>query len=250
MKTGREQFRARQDAVHRAAMAPKPISIRRAPLLAAARSRLARLQATIEQKALKAPFSGVIGISRIDVGQYLQPGTVIASFQDLDSMKVDFTVPEQVASQVKLGQRGPRRRQRDQSSLHGQGDRQGPAGRSQDAARLRSGARRGQQGRAVLPGQFLHVEVVLPAGAECRDGAADRRHRQPLRRLRLYHRRRRSRAGAKVLVTKQVFVKTGRRRGGAIEVRVGHRSPASRWSRRGRTSCRPARRSRSTTAST
>ena len=72
-------------------------------LLAAARSRLARLQATIEQKALKAPFSGVIGISRIDVGQYLQPGTVIASFQDLNSMKVDFTVPEQVASQVKLG---------------------------------------------------------------------------------------------------------------------------------------------------
>ena len=72
-------------------------------LLAAARSRLARLQATIEQKALKAPFSGVIGISRIDVGQYLQPGTVIASFQDLDSMKVDFTVPEQVAAQVKLG---------------------------------------------------------------------------------------------------------------------------------------------------
>src|SRR5919107_5674988 len=73
-------------------------------LLAAARSRQARLQATIEQKALKAPFSGVIGISRIDIGQYLQPGTVIASFQDLSSMKVDFTVPEQDAGEVKLGQ--------------------------------------------------------------------------------------------------------------------------------------------------
>ena len=79
-------------------------------LLAAARSRLARIQATIEQKALKAPFSGVIGIPRIDVGQYLQPGTVIASFQDLSSMKVDFTVPEQARERDQARPGSPRRR--------------------------------------------------------------------------------------------------------------------------------------------
>ena len=42
-------------------------------LLATARSRMARLEAVIDQKALKAPFAGVAGISRVDVGQYLQP---------------------------------------------------------------------------------------------------------------------------------------------------------------------------------
>ena len=47
--------------------------------LATARSRSRRLQAVIDQKALKAPFSGVVGIARIDLGQYLQPGTVVAT---------------------------------------------------------------------------------------------------------------------------------------------------------------------------
>ena len=42
--------------------------------LATARSRLQRIQAVIDQKALKAPFPGVIGISRINPGQYLQVG--------------------------------------------------------------------------------------------------------------------------------------------------------------------------------
>ncbi|NNC01226.1 HlyD family efflux transporter periplasmic adaptor subunit, partial [Corallococcus exiguus] len=69
--------------------------------LATARSRQNRLQAVINQKSLKAPFTGVIGIPRVDVGQYVQTGTVVGSFQNLDSMKVDFTVPEQQADRIK-----------------------------------------------------------------------------------------------------------------------------------------------------
>jgi membrane fusion protein (multidrug efflux system) len=49
--------------------------------LATARSRIARLEAVIEQKALKAPFTGIAGISQIDLGQYVQPGTVVSTFQ-------------------------------------------------------------------------------------------------------------------------------------------------------------------------
>jgi membrane fusion protein (multidrug efflux system) len=42
--------------------------------LAASESALARIQATIDLKAIEAPFAGVIGIPRIDVGQYVSPG--------------------------------------------------------------------------------------------------------------------------------------------------------------------------------
>ena len=128
-------------------MAPRPTSIRRA-LCSPQPAPVSRgIQATIEQKALKAPFSGVIGIPRIDVGQYLQPGTVIASFQDLSSMKVDFTVPEQRASEIKLGQEVRVGIDREQSPLQGPRHRQGSARRSEDTAGRGPGHRRKQQGR-------------------------------------------------------------------------------------------------------
>ncbi len=72
--------------------------------LAASQSALARVKAVLEQKSIEAPFAGVIGIPRVDVGQYVQPGAVIATLQQLDTMKVNFTVPEQQLNQIKMGQ--------------------------------------------------------------------------------------------------------------------------------------------------
>lgn len=71
---------------------------------AAADSTLARLQAVLDQKAIVAPFSGTIGIPRVDEGEFVQPGTVIATLQQLDTMKVDFTVPEQQVGDLEIGQ--------------------------------------------------------------------------------------------------------------------------------------------------
>jgi membrane fusion protein (multidrug efflux system) len=71
---------------------------------AAAESALARIRAVIDQKAIEAPFSGTIGIPQVDEGEYAQPGTVIATLQQLDTMKVDFTVPEQLLGQLHIGQ--------------------------------------------------------------------------------------------------------------------------------------------------
>jgi membrane fusion protein (multidrug efflux system) len=71
---------------------------------AAADSTLARLQAVLDQKAIVAPFSGTIGIPRVDEGEFVQPGTVIATLQQLDTMKVDFTVPEQQIGDLEIGQ--------------------------------------------------------------------------------------------------------------------------------------------------
>ncbi|WP_243369558.1 efflux RND transporter periplasmic adaptor subunit [Microvirga solisilvae] len=189
-------------------------------LFAAARSRLARLEATIEQKALKAPFSGVIGIPRVDVGQYLQPGSVIASFQDLDSMKVDFTVPEQMAEQVKLDQEV--RLGVNETNLPFKGRVIGKDPRVDPKTRLVSvqALIEDNKDRAILPGQFLHVEVVLPEQPNVIT-VPQTAVITSLYGDYVYTVEQEERAGNQVQVAKQVFVKTGRRRGGVLEVLSG-----------------------------
>ncbi|MEE1656149.1 efflux RND transporter periplasmic adaptor subunit [Microvirga sp. CF3062] len=189
-------------------------------LLAAARSRLARLQATIEQKVLKAPFSGVIGIPRIDVGQYLQPGTVIASFQDLSSMKVDFTVPEQRAGEIKLGQEI--RVGVTESDLPFKGRVIGKDPRVDPATRLVSVQALIEDNKdgAILPGQFLHVEAILPEQPNVMT-LPQTAVIASLYGDYVYTIEQEERAGQQVQVVKQVFVKAGRRRGGALEILSG-----------------------------
>ncbi|WP_373420389.1 efflux RND transporter periplasmic adaptor subunit [Mesorhizobium sp. L48C026A00] len=75
----------------------------RAAALASA-SRVNRLQAVLKQKLLTAPFGGTVGIPRIDLGQYLSPGTSVATLQDLETMRADFSVPEQQLPLLKIGQ--------------------------------------------------------------------------------------------------------------------------------------------------
>ncbi len=67
-------------------------------------SQVAKLQAVLDQKLLKAPFSGTIGIPRIEEGQYVAPGNAVATLQDLDTLRVDFTVAEQRFPDLKIGQ--------------------------------------------------------------------------------------------------------------------------------------------------
>lgn len=69
----------------------------------ASASQVLKLQALLDQKQLRAPFSGTIGIRRIDIGQYLSPGTIVATLQDLDTLYVDFSVPEQNLDLLKIG---------------------------------------------------------------------------------------------------------------------------------------------------
>jgi membrane fusion protein (multidrug efflux system) len=68
-----------------------------------ASSQVVKLTAILEQKALEAPFDGVIGIPQVDVGEYVIPGTIYATLQNLDTMRVDFSVPEQQIRLVKIG---------------------------------------------------------------------------------------------------------------------------------------------------
>ena len=70
----------------------------------AAVARVAEQEAVINKKIIRAPFSGLLGISDVDIGQYLEPGTRIVSLQALDPIHVDYTLPERYLHQVQVGQ--------------------------------------------------------------------------------------------------------------------------------------------------
>lgn len=126
------------------------------------RSTLERIQATIRQKEIQAPFAGTIGIARIDLGQYIQPGTVIATLQDLDTMKVDFTVPEQQRDGVRIGQEVKFGSSPDKLDYTGKITGIDP--KIDPASRLVSVQAEVANSEGQLsPGQFVNVRVELPA---------------------------------------------------------------------------------------
>jgi len=63
----------------------------------------AEIQATIDRKTIRAPFSGVLGIRQVNLGQYLAAGNPIVSLQSLDPIYVNFGVPQQVMPQMQIG---------------------------------------------------------------------------------------------------------------------------------------------------
>jgi multidrug efflux system membrane fusion protein len=62
-----------------------------------------QIEARLAQKRVRAPFAGEIGIRRINLGQYLNPGDTIATLTDLDSLYVEFALPQQELSRLKPG---------------------------------------------------------------------------------------------------------------------------------------------------
>ena len=60
-------------------------------------------QEKVNQKTLRAPFDGQLGIRQIDIGQYLNPGNAVVSLQQLSPIYVNFSLPEQQLSQISKG---------------------------------------------------------------------------------------------------------------------------------------------------
>ncbi len=206
--------------------------------LDSAMSQLERINATIEQKAIKARFPGVVGIPRVNIGQYVQVGTVVATLQDLTKMKVDFTVPEQQLANIRMSQ--PVSFGSTESDLTLKGEIVGIDPKVDPQTRLVNvQAMLDNLDSALRPGQFIRIRIELPeeqgvialpqtavvpslygdyvftveeapppAGAAQAPAAATppADGQQP--------------AGPK-LQSRQVFVKTGRRFGGVIEITEG-----------------------------
>lgn len=62
-----------------------------------------QIDARLRQKRVAAPFSGQIGVRRVNLGQYLNPGDQVASLTDLGQLYVDFTVAQQELSKLSMG---------------------------------------------------------------------------------------------------------------------------------------------------
>jgi membrane fusion protein (multidrug efflux system) len=72
--------------------------------LKAARAQVVAQQALIEEKVVRAPFAGRLGIRLVDEGQYLAAGTTVVTLQALDPIFIDFYVPQQALARLKVKQ--------------------------------------------------------------------------------------------------------------------------------------------------
>jgi membrane fusion protein (multidrug efflux system) len=66
-------------------------------------ARVGEIKATIERKTIRAPFSGVLGIRRVNLGQYLSAGDALVTLQSLNPIYVDFGVPQQSIARLRAG---------------------------------------------------------------------------------------------------------------------------------------------------
>lgn len=69
-----------------------------------ARARADAIRARLDERVITAPFAGVLGFRQVSDGALVTPGTVIATLDDIDLIKLDFTVSERHLSAVRAGQ--------------------------------------------------------------------------------------------------------------------------------------------------
>ena len=69
----------------------------------AAKARMQAAQERLNDRIIRAPFSGVLGLRQVSQGQYVAAGAVMVNLDDLDHLWVDFPVPESLLPQLKTG---------------------------------------------------------------------------------------------------------------------------------------------------
>lgn len=134
--------------------------------LEAARAGIARSQAVIDQKVIKAPFAGELGLRRVELGQYVDPGSMLVTLTDLGHLYATFTLPERDRASVAVGQ--PVELRADAfpdevfkgavTAIEPQVD---PGTRV-----MRVQATLANPERRLLPGMFVNARVVLPPVAD------------------------------------------------------------------------------------
>ena len=66
-------------------------------------ARVGEIRAAIDRKTIRAPFSGILGIRQVNLGQYLSSGDPIVQLQSLNPIYVNFDVPQQATQHVRIG---------------------------------------------------------------------------------------------------------------------------------------------------
>lgn len=134
--------------------------------LNAAKAAVDAQAARIAQKEIRAPFAGELGIRRVNVGQYLDPGKPIVTLQSLDPVDIDFSLPEQYLANVAPGYAVTARVEAfpDQSFA---GKVLAVEPRVDVATRnFQLRARLPNPDRKLRPGQFARVHLALPGSRD------------------------------------------------------------------------------------
>jgi membrane fusion protein (multidrug efflux system) len=127
-------------------------------------ARVGEIRAAIDRKTIRAPFSGILGIRQVNLGQYLSSGDPIVQLQSLNPIYVNFAVPQQATSQIRGG-REVRITSADLSDVEF-------TGRITAIDSIVNQETRNIQVQATLanpegrlrPGMFVQAEVVMGAG--------------------------------------------------------------------------------------
>jgi membrane fusion protein (multidrug efflux system) len=127
-------------------------------------ARVGEIRAAIDRKTIRAPFSGILGIRHVNLGQYLSGGDALVTLQSLNPIRVNFGVPQQAVGQVRVGRR-VRITANDLAGVE-------VAGQVTAIDSLVDEATRNIQVQATLanpdgklrPGMFVQAEVVLGPG--------------------------------------------------------------------------------------
>ncbi|MCO6059966.1 efflux RND transporter periplasmic adaptor subunit [Pseudomonas sp. MOB-449] len=134
--------------------------------LQAATGKVAQLKALLAKKRIIAPFSGTIGIRQVDVGDFLSSGTTIATLQDLNTLFVDFFLPEQSAPLLAVGQK-VRISVAAYPGEYFEGDIAALNPKVEESTRnLQVRAVLQNPEGKLLPGMFANLEVLLPGEQE------------------------------------------------------------------------------------
>jgi len=182
---------------------------------------VAQLKALLAKKRIVAPFSGTIGIRQVDVGNFLNAGTPIATLQDLSTLYVDFFLPEQAVPQLAVGQTIAL----EVAAWPGQsfnGTLTAISPKVDEATRnVQVRASLPNPEEKLLPGMFANLEVLLPEAPQ-RIVVPETAITYSLYGNSVYVIvEKETQEGKKELVVERRFVETGARRGGKLVITKG-----------------------------
>ncbi len=118
------------------------------------------IESQLAETEVLAPFDGIIGLRYVSEGGYVTPDVKVASMQDIDPMKVEFSVPEKYAGLMKAGTAllltiGDSREEYKGSvyAVESKID--------QDTRTIKSRAKVPNPGETLIPGSFAKIEITL-----------------------------------------------------------------------------------------
>lgn len=128
-----------------------------------AEARIREIRATIDRKTIRAPFSGVLGLRQVNVGQYLTAGDPVVPLQSLNPIYVNFGVPQRSAGGMRRG-RNVRITVADLGDAEFKGRVTAvDAVVDPDTRNMQVQATLANPGGTLRPGMFVQAQVILDA---------------------------------------------------------------------------------------